>query len=481
MDGPGKFVLGPRSVFTQDWGLLPRAKTVFICEGIIDYLSIKTLEEEAPPGLALLGNDVGFDPALLGSARHIISALDQDRGGYSALLDLLEQFSDTEIKVYDLEDHKDPNEFLMAVRSFKGRRLSPERKLKLYQEFLQSANRAELARKWGLDRSYMYDIVRECEKNMVDSFLRSKPGRKPEGKPSTLEEAWERIEELENSYEREATERELLYCRSEFLKLRLKWAEIEAAELRGEVVDDSKGLVVKKQIKKEKKEIIELLDHIHQNCQRVPLRRIISQCVFSRSQIYEWRRGVQERKQREPKMFPEKTVENAVAVIMNYPHMGGRKGQVYMLYHRLGYISTKVYDQVKKSVKRLLFQEVTNRGLLPPRTRYEHKRPERIGQIWAEDFTEVIVYGQTFKASLLIDVASQYYLGVAVSKWANAALVEKPVNQALAKNGGNGPKEFLLSDNGSPYVSDEHGKLLDKADIVHKRIPPLCSPIQWIG
>jgi len=253
VDGPSKVVLGSRSVFTQDWGLLPRAKTVFICEGIIDYLSIKTIEEDAPLGLAVLGNDVSFDPALLGSARHIISALDYDRGGYSALLDLKEQFPCKEIKVYDLEDHKDPNEFLMAVRSFKGRRLSPERKLKLYKEFLQSSNRAELARKWGMDRSYMYEIVRECEKSLLDSFLMSKLGRKPEGKPSTLEEAWQRIEELENRYEREATERELLYCRSEFLKLRLKWAEIEAAELRGEVVDDSKGPVVKKQIKKKRK------------------------------------------------------------------------------------------------------------------------------------------------------------------------------------------------------------------------------------
>ena len=49
------------------------------------------------------------------------------------------------------------------------------------------------------------------------------------------------------------------------------------------------------------------------------------------------------------------------------------------------------------------------------------------------------------------------------------------VKQALAANGGNGPEQFLLSDNGSVYVSDHHGKLLDKADIVHKRIPA-CRP-----
>ena len=211
------------------------------------------------------------------------------------------------------------------------------------------------------------------------------------------------------------------------------------------------------------------------SCERLTAEQVTSQCGFSRSQIYVWHRGVKERKQREYKVFAEETVENAVGVIMDYPHMGGRKGQAYMTYHRLGYISTNAYDRVKKSVKRLVFQEVSNRRLLPPRTRYEHERPEAIGQIWAEDFTDLKVYGQTFKASLLIDVASQYNLGAAVSKCANVALVDEPVIQALAANGGKGPEDFLLSDNGSPYVSDEHGKLLEKADIIHKRIPA-CRP-----
>jgi transposase InsO family protein len=155
--------------------------------------------------------------------------------------------------------------------------------------------------------------------------------------------------------------------------------------------------------------------------------------------------------------------------------MSGRKGQAYMIYHRLGYISMNGYDRLKKSIKRLIFQEVSNRRLLGSKTSYEHKRPERIGQIWAEDFTELKLCGQSFKVSLLIDVASQYNLGAAVSKRANAALVEEPVKQALAANGGQGPEKFLLSDNGTPYVSDEHGRLLEKADIVHKRIPA-CVP-----
>jgi len=253
IDGEGKFVLGDKGIFSQDWKQLSQSESVFICEGIIDYLSIKSLESRPPPGLALLGNQVNFDPALLSNARIILAALDDDRGGYSAILDLQEQFCDKEMRLYDLEGHKDPNELLMAVRSGKGRKLSAERKLELYREFQKAENRAGLARRWGIDRSYMYEIVRECDKILLETFSGRRAGRKPAGKPTSLEEAWQRIEELEAQCEHTAEERELLYCRSEFLQLRLKWAEIEAAKLRGEAVDEACGVKKKSHIKKKKK------------------------------------------------------------------------------------------------------------------------------------------------------------------------------------------------------------------------------------
>lgn len=218
-----------------------------------------------------------------------------------------------------------------------------------------------------------------------------------------------------------------------------------------------------------------MLDRIRLECKRVTLEQIMGRCEYSRSQLYEWQRGISPRKERKSKIVSEETVEKAVDVIMTYPHMGGRKGQAYMIYHRLGYVSMNGYDQIKKSVKRLVFQEVSKRQLIAAKTGYEHEKPENIGQIWAEDFTDVVVSGSTFKVGLLIDVASQYNLGVAVSPRADASLVEKPVMQALASNGGKGPEKFLLSDNGSPYVSDEHGRLLEKVEIIQKRIPS-CVP-----
>ena len=218
-----------------------------------------------------------------------------------------------------------------------------------------------------------------------------------------------------------------------------------------------------------------MLDHLQPSFERLNSDEVFSQCEFGRSQIYEWRNEVRPRKQREPKQLREETVKNTVDVIMTYPHFSGRKGQAYMIYHRLGYASMNSYDKIKKAVGRLLKQEVSKRKLLPRQPSYEHVRADKVGQIWAEDFTDLVVYAQTFKFAMVVDVADQYIMGGNVTNRANDALVAEPVEQALAANEGKGPEEFLISDNGKQYVSDEHGRMLDKAEIVHKRIPA-CRP-----
>lgn len=197
---------------------------------------------------------------------------------------------------------------------------------------------------------------------------------------------------------------------------------------------------------------------------------------FSRSQLYCWRQGEQlERKEREHKVVAEATVANAAAVVVRFPHLGGRKGQAYMLYHELGYVGMRAYDRIRWNVKRVLVQAVSERKLLPGREFYEHVRAEKVGEIWAEDFTEVTVERRTFKAALLLDTYDSYYLGWAVDCRATAALVRRPVDQALEKAGGKGPEKFLLSDNGSQYISAAHARLLTSAEIVQRRIPA-CVP-----
>ena len=99
----------------------------------------------------------------------------------------------------------------------------------------------------------MYEIVGDCEQMLLSALKERRPGRRPSGQPSTITEACDRIKELERDYEDLATEKEKLYCRSEFLKLRLKWSEIEAAKLRGDFVDEDAGVKKKPQIKKKRK------------------------------------------------------------------------------------------------------------------------------------------------------------------------------------------------------------------------------------
>jgi len=193
----------------------------------------------------------------------------------------------------------------------------------------------------------------------------------------------------------------------------------------------------------------------------------------SRSQLYKWCSGVSERKLRQPKVLAEEVITQVIAVIVMYPHFGGGKGQAYLLYHQLGLVGQKAFDRFKRMVRRILCQEASGRHDRPGgREAYEHIRPHGVGQIWAEDFTEVVVDGETFKIALLIDVFSHYILGWALARRATEALVARPVLQALEMNADKPPELFLLEDNGKQYTSEDHQNLLTSHEIVSRHVPP---------
>jgi len=252
INGNKKYVLGKKEIFTRDWEILPKSEEVFICESIIDYLSMKTIYEDNTPGIALLGNVINFLPELLDETKVIISSLDGDRGGLSCLLDLQEMFPDKKFSVCNYgDDNKDPNEYLQSEKKCKeSKNLTSEDKLSIYKDYMKAKkkDKKKIALKWGINRTYMYQIVNECENFIRSGFSERRRGRKPSGAPSTLNEAILKISKLEDEKLNEAKEKERLLARSEFLKVRLKWSEIEASELRKENKN-------KKQIKKKKKKI----------------------------------------------------------------------------------------------------------------------------------------------------------------------------------------------------------------------------------
>ncbi len=115
-----KFILGSKTPFSGEWMEVKHAQIVFLAEGIIDYLSVKTLEPTPHPGLALLGNQLSFDRSMLEQAEVLVSAFDADRGGSIALLALRQRYPDAKVQIYDLKGYKDPNELLLALPSGKS-------------------------------------------------------------------------------------------------------------------------------------------------------------------------------------------------------------------------------------------------------------------------------------------------------------------------------------------------------------------------
>jgi transposase InsO family protein len=202
---------------------------------------------------------------------------------------------------------------------------------------------------------------------------------------------------------------------------------------------------------------------------------IIAEVGYSKSQIYEWLSAIRERKKRSPKQVPQEMASKALDLIVKYPHLSAPKGQLYLLYHRQGYIPQYVYALLRKTVRSIVFQEVSKRKLLPEKTSYNHERASQHGQIWAEDFTRIKVWGHLFYVALVIDIASNFYLGFAVSTVASRYFVESALQMAFVTNKEKGPERFLISDNGKQYIGEDHQSHLEFLSIVQKRIPP-CRP-----
>ena len=93
------------------------------------------------------------------------------------------------------------NEIRFKKRS-KHIRLSPDERLQLFKEFICSANRRQLAKEWNINPSTLYDIVKECETNVISYFRECRPDPKGKNLPTTFGAALERIKDLEERCKR---------------------------------------------------------------------------------------------------------------------------------------------------------------------------------------------------------------------------------------------------------------------------------------
>ena len=230
-----------------------RDSKIYICESIIDYLSIKTLAGISSQGIALLGNQLnGYDLEFLNNTPTLVSCFDNDGGGFSGYLDLTGKYSEKQIEIYELQaNQKDINDRLVSEKqSAAAQNLTAKDKLAIYQAFVGSDNRSQLASDWGIDRSYLYKIVKECEATIVNNFNDKRPGRKSAYDVANRADARSLIEQLETEKQKLARDKEYYHAQSEFLKIRLKFSDQEIAELRGDKEASKKTPIKKKKKKK---------------------------------------------------------------------------------------------------------------------------------------------------------------------------------------------------------------------------------------
>jgi DNA primase len=243
-----KFVYGKKYPFCLNPKAVKEAEQVYVTEGVVDLLSLKTIVGKDFAGLALLGNDPKVvDPALVEKARVVQAALDADDAGLMGTLDFPAAFPGKEIRTLAFDEAKDPNELLLQLRN-KREAIPADAKAWLYAQAKVQKNKSEVARRWGVDRSWLYDLIREGDAALQERFTRSRRGRPPAGKPRTLEQALAVIEALQEEKQDLQIRYEEEHVRASFTGLRLKWAE-EALEEHGIGKPDG----TKEQLKKNRK------------------------------------------------------------------------------------------------------------------------------------------------------------------------------------------------------------------------------------
>jgi DNA primase len=230
LDGDKKFVLGKKFPFSLDWALLKDREEIFVCEGIIDYLSMKELCGDTVCGVSFLGSHVLSIPPF----RRITLAFDNDRAGISASKRFQELFPLSEYSFYDLHGFNDPNEYLQHVIQHKSREHTPLNSATKFT-IVSSGEKSlrHIASDYGIHHSTVDDIRKEGKEVLCQYWdaKSSRIGRPP--KESSRDSHGETIAALEKKLA-------LKQMRIDWLELQLKWEHERAAEAKRKKVTQLK-------------------------------------------------------------------------------------------------------------------------------------------------------------------------------------------------------------------------------------------------
>lgn len=244
IDGPAereKFLLGRQAPFCADWTKLAGARSLYLCEGIIDALSLLTLRPEAVV-LGLPGANADLPDLPLPDEARLIEAFDADSAGRAAAERLRTTFPERTIESFDLSGAGDVNECLRK-REWMSAEVRGTAKLSIRDRVaiaLSDKPSRELAQQYGIHHSRVCDIRNEADTILSTVWASRQPGRNPTPQPP--EEVVRKNLELKQL----RRDFDLLTMRKEWLDLQL-----EMRDKRDAV--DQPGLIRKTRQKKRRK------------------------------------------------------------------------------------------------------------------------------------------------------------------------------------------------------------------------------------
>lgn len=212
-----KFLLGEQHVFCLDWKQIPRASQVIICEGIIDAISIRTLDRDACI-LALPGANFKLEnlPSL-GPEVRLIEAFDRDKAGRGVAARLRQRYPRHTIDEFDHQGAHDVNELLCSGKETTGReKLSLENRIRIA---LSDSSSRKAAEQHGVHHSRVCAIRKDAATTLQEVWKERRPGPKAKPHPTPDQES------LEQQLQEMKHEKELLEMRTQWLELQLKMAE----------------------------------------------------------------------------------------------------------------------------------------------------------------------------------------------------------------------------------------------------------------
>ena len=203
---------------------------------------------------------------------------------------------------------------------------------------------------------------------------------------------------------------------------------------------------------------------------------------MSSGSFFHIKQTIRERLKRES-LIEDEDINQVVQQIIDYPFLGGNKGSLKLQHDEKAVISGTLYGEIKQQLKLEVEKDIHRRReqseleknhykrSSEKENEYEHIVPSKINEIWSIDFVTFVLYGIYFNICVVYEIYSQAYLAIKVADSANSDVAIAAVNRAVEYSRTK-PERYLLSDNGSAFISEDFEELLENVKMSGQQIPP---------